>query len=105
MSPRRGEVWLWDCGMAKKVRPVLILSVPFDDEDRALVSFVMHTTSLRESKWEVPVTVSFLRAGAFLTQSVETFPVATGIRRLGVLTPEQFERVETAVFRWLGRSC
>ena len=103
MKPKRGEIWLWDCGLAKKVRPVLILRVPFDNEDRALVTFVMHTTSLRGSKWEIPVSVPFLKAGAFLTQSVETFPVAAGIRRLGVLSPDQFELVETSVLRWLGR--
>jgi hypothetical protein len=28
MTPSRGEVWLFDCGMVEKVRPVLILSVP-----------------------------------------------------------------------------
>jgi len=77
--------------------------VPFDDEDRALVTFVMHTTSLRGSKWEVAVSVPFLKAGAFLIQSVETFPVATGIRRLGILPAEQFDRVESAVLRWLGK--
>ena len=31
MPPKRGEVWLWDCGMVEKERPVLILSVPFSD--------------------------------------------------------------------------
>jgi mRNA interferase MazF len=103
MKPRRGEIWLWDCGLAKKVRPVLILSVPFDDEDRALVTLVMHTTSLRGSKWEVQVNVPFLKTGAFLTQSVETFPVASGIRKLGVLSQDQFDQVASSVFRWLGR--
>jgi len=29
VPPRRGEVWLFDCGMVEKVRPVLIFSVPF----------------------------------------------------------------------------
>ncbi len=36
MLPRRGEVWLFDCGMIEKVRPVLILSIPFSDADRAI---------------------------------------------------------------------
>jgi hypothetical protein len=35
VPPRRGEVWLFDCGMVEKVRPVLILSIPFADADRA----------------------------------------------------------------------
>lgn len=33
MTPVRGEVWLLDLGMAEKVRPALILSVAFGDDD------------------------------------------------------------------------
>jgi len=44
-NPNRGEVWLVDLGLAAKVRPCLVLSIPFQDEDRALVSVVSHTTS------------------------------------------------------------
>ncbi|MCU1236272.1 MAG: hypothetical protein JWP63_4239, partial [Candidatus Solibacter sp.] len=38
MIPARGEVWLFDLGMAEKVRPVLIVSTAFGDADRALVT-------------------------------------------------------------------
>jgi len=55
MAPRRGEIWMFDCGMAEKVRPVLILSIPFADRDRALVTVVFHSTSLRGSQFEVPL--------------------------------------------------
>jgi hypothetical protein len=64
-SPQRGEVWLVDLGMAAKVRPALAISVPADDSDRALVTLVPHTTSPRNSRFEVVVTVPFLRAGVF----------------------------------------
>ncbi len=37
-SPQRGEVWIVDLGMAAKVRPALVLSIPVDDIDRALVT-------------------------------------------------------------------
>ncbi|MBI3264804.1 MAG: type II toxin-antitoxin system PemK/MazF family toxin, partial [Acidobacteria bacterium] len=37
-APRRGEVWLVDLGMAAKVRPALVISVPADDTDRALAT-------------------------------------------------------------------
>ena len=40
MAPVRGEIWLCDCGMAEKVRPVLILSVPFAETDRAVITVV-----------------------------------------------------------------
>ena len=45
-DPRRGEVWLVDLGLAAKVRPGLVLSVPVEDRDRALVTLVSRTTSL-----------------------------------------------------------
>ncbi|MFN0105367.1 MAG: type II toxin-antitoxin system PemK/MazF family toxin [Bryobacteraceae bacterium] len=60
MTPVRGEVWLFDLGMAAKVRPVLIVSGRFDDQDRALVTVIPHTTSLRGSRQEIAVHVPFL---------------------------------------------
>ena len=30
---RRGEVWQTDLGLAAKVRPVLVISVPFGEAD------------------------------------------------------------------------
>jgi len=68
----RGEVWLFDCGMVEKVRPVLILSVPFGDTDRSVVSVVFHSTALRGSQFEIQVQVPFLRDGAFIAQSIAT---------------------------------
>lgn len=74
MTPVRGDVWLFDLGMAEKVRPALVISVAFGDADRALVTIVPHTTSLRGSQFEIPVSVPFLKAGAFLVQGVSTYP-------------------------------
>ena len=69
-SPGRGEVWLVDLGLAAKVRPAVVVSIPAEDVDRTLVTLVPHTTSLRGSRFEVPVAVPFLRAGAFNAQSL-----------------------------------
>ena len=55
MTPARGEVWLFDLGMAEKVRPALVINVAFGDRDRALIPIVPHTTSLRGSEFEIPV--------------------------------------------------
>jgi hypothetical protein len=55
MTPVRGQVWLFDLGMAQKVRPALVISVAFEDADRALVTIVPHTASLRGSRFEIPV--------------------------------------------------
>jgi mRNA interferase MazF len=53
MTPQRGEVWMFDCGMVEKVRPVLIMNMPFADNDRAVVTVVFHSTALRGSQFEV----------------------------------------------------
>lgn len=103
MPLNRGEVWLFDCGMVEKVRPVLILSVPFEDTDRAVVSVVFHSTALRGSQFEIDVQVPFLRDGAFIAQSIATYPTVRAIRKLGALNVAQLTKVEFAVFKWLGR--
>jgi mRNA-degrading endonuclease toxin of MazEF toxin-antitoxin module len=45
MLPRRGEVWLFDLGMAAKTRPVPVVSVDYGDADRAIVTVVPHEIS------------------------------------------------------------
>jgi mRNA interferase MazF len=102
VPPARGEVWLVDLGLAAKVRPALVLSVPAGDADRALVTLVGHTTSVRGSRFEIAVPVSFLREGAFDAQSLVTIPHAKLIRRLGRLHPIQLAQVERGVRAWLG---
>ncbi len=102
MRPARGEVWLFDLGMAAKTRPVLIVSVPAGDADRAIVTVVPHTTSLRGSVFEIPVSVPFLKPGAFLVQGVSTYPVSWAIRKLGALGSEQFRAVMDGLLSWLG---
>ena len=102
MTPRRGEVWLWDLGMIEKVRPALVMSVSYGDLDRALITVVPHTTSLRGSEFEITVPVAFLKPGAFLVQNVATYPVVRAVRRLGVVRKEQFDLVGEGLLRWLG---
>ena len=99
---QRGEVWLVDLGLAAKVRPCLVLSVPVDEQDRALVTAVAHTMSPRGSRFEVAITVRFLRAGVFDVQNLVTIPRAKLLRKLGVLSPAQLAAVEAAVRAWLG---
>jgi mRNA interferase MazF len=76
MTAARGELWLVEPGMAAKVRPALVVSVPADDADRALVTIVPHTTSPRASRFEVAVSVSVLRAGVFDAENLITIPHA-----------------------------
>jgi hypothetical protein len=34
---KRGEIWMADLGLAAKVRPVLVLSVAYEGQERAIV--------------------------------------------------------------------
>ena len=36
MNPVRGEVWMVDLGLAAKVRPCLVINIPFKDDERAI---------------------------------------------------------------------
>jgi mRNA interferase MazF len=90
--------------MAAKVRPALVLSVPVGDTDRALATLIPHTTSVRGSRFEVTVSVPFLRTGVFDAQSVVTVPHAKLLRALGRLSATQLAAVERATALWLGLS-
>lgn len=100
--PNRGEVWLADCGLAAKVRPVLVISVPVKDSDRALVTVVSHTTRIIGSEFEVRLPIRWLSEGAFNVQSVFPLVPQQFIRKLGTLSPEQLAAVETVLRRWEG---
>ena len=91
-----------DLGLAAKVRPCLVLSVPAEESDRSLVTLIPHTTSLRQSRFEVVVPVRFLRPGAFDAQGIVTVPLVRLMNRLGTLTGEQIRAVEKSVCAWLG---
>jgi len=98
--PAHGEVWLVDLGMAQKTRPALVLNRPYRDADRALISVIPHTTSLRGS--EIGLSVPFLQPGAFLVQNPITIPAVKAERFLGRLTTQQLAQVEAGVRNWLG---
>ena len=102
--PQRGEVWLVDLGLAAKVRPALVISIPAEDIDRALATIVPHTTNMRGSRFEAAVSVPFLRAGVFDAQNLVTIPHAKLIRTLGKLSAAQLVVVERATAVWLGLS-
>ncbi len=103
-APQRGEVWMVDLGLAAKVRPCLVLSIPAEESDRSLVTLIPHTTSLRQSRFEVVVPVRFLRPGAFDAQGIVTVPTVRLINRLGTLSTEQVQAVARGVCLWLGIS-
>jgi mRNA interferase MazF len=101
-TPDRGEVWLADLGIAAKIRPAVVLSIPLDPQDRVLVTLVPHTTSVAGTRFEVAVPKSFLKAGAFDAQGIVTVAVPRLIRRLGDLQGGEIALIEDAVKHWLG---
>ena len=100
-TPQRGEVWLADLGMAAKIRPALIFSIPPDPQDRVLVTLVPHTTTLHGTRFEVAIPKKFLSPGAFDAQGLVTVATARLMRKLGDLDPSEMARIEDAVKLWL----
>jgi mRNA interferase MazF len=100
-SADRGSVWIVDLGMAAKVRPCLVLSVPTEPQDRVLVTVVAHTTSVQGTRFEVAAKARLLKPGVFDAQQVLTVPQVKLVRKLGDLPLDQLALVEEAVRRWL----
>ena len=67
-----GEVWMIDFGMAAKVHPALLLTSEPAADELDLVTVLLHTTSLRNSRWELNIPKPFLKPGAFHLQQLPT---------------------------------
>jgi len=91
-----------DLGMTAKVRPCLVLSIPALNQDRALVTLVPHTTSVRGTRFEVIVQAHFLKKGAFDIQGLRGLPHAKLERKMGSLTAQQMQAIEDTARHWLG---
>ena len=98
---KRGDIWLVDLGLAQKIRPALILSVAYLDDERALVTYVPRTTSLRGTRFEVTHHGPGFDPGAFDAQSIGTMPVVKLVRLIATLDARTLGKVEDAVRRWL----
>jgi mRNA interferase MazF len=99
MSPRPGEVWLADLGLAAKTRPVVIISRYDPDAPRALVLYVPLTTQNRLSSYEVPVPrFAFLdRDSVANVQGLGSIPVVRLERRLGRLPDPVMTKIRRAL--------
>ncbi|HYV27724.1 MAG TPA: type II toxin-antitoxin system PemK/MazF family toxin [Candidatus Eisenbacteria bacterium] len=98
---QRGELWLIDLGMVQKARPCLVLSIAYLDHERAVVSYVPRTTTLRGTRFEVSHQARGFEPGAFDAQGIGSIPVVKLERRLGIVEPAVIQQVETAVKLWL----
>lgn len=98
-NPRHGEVWLADMGLAAKVRPVLVLLTDDLDLERTLIVHVPITTQSRGGPLEVGIGhLHFLdRASVANVQAIGSLPRVRFKRRLGVLPPDDLERIKQAI--------
>ena len=99
MSPRPGEVWLADLGLAAKTRPIVILSRHDPDAPRALTICVPLTTQNRGSTYEVALPqLRFLREASIANvQGIASLPLARLERKLGDLPPDVLAQIRQAV--------
>jgi mRNA interferase MazF len=65
-------------------------------------TLVPHTTSVRNTRFEVFVPKPFLKSGAFDAQGLVTVAPPRLIRKLGKLEAAELELISRAVKRWLG---
>ncbi len=99
---QRGELWLVDLGYLGKVRPVLVISVAFRENERTLCIVVPHTTSVIGTRFEVSIAHPALQPGAFDVQQTAAVQAAKFVRRLATFNSTQISLVEKALFEVLG---
>jgi mRNA interferase MazF len=84
------------------VRPVLVVSVPFLENERTLCIVVPHTTTLRGTRFEISIAHPTLDPGAFDVQQTAAVQAIKFQRRLGSLNAAQMARMEQALAAVLG---
>src|SRR5688572_8928653 len=96
MSPKPGEVWLADLGLAAKTRPVLIVSRSDPNPPRILAIYIPFT---RASPYEIDAgKLPFLDEASFLNvQGIGSVPVGRLERKLGQLPSPLMDRVKQAI--------
>jgi mRNA interferase MazF len=99
MSPRPGEVWLADLGLAAKTRPVVIVSRYDPEPPRALVLYVPPTTQNRHSSYEGSLPrLPFLNHDSVANvQGMGSLPLVRLERRLGVLPNQVMSQIKQAL--------
>ena len=99
IDPKPGEVWFADFGMAAKNRPVLVLSVPREDNARALLIVAPLTSQIRGMRGEVDLGKPrwLPKHSAVNVQGLASFDKNTLSRRLGILPTADIARVKAAL--------
>ena len=80
---------------------MLILSVDYRDDERAVLTHVVRTTSVRGTRYEVLHLLRGMPDGAFDAQGIASLPEVKLERRSGVVDATILAQVEAAVRSWL----
>jgi mRNA interferase MazF len=80
---------------------VLILSVDYRHDERAVVTYVVRTTSIRGTQYEVPHHERGRPEGAFDAQGIASIPDVKLERRLGVVDAATLAKVKDVVRSWM----
>jgi mRNA interferase MazF len=98
-SPKPGEIWKVDLGMAGKVRWFIVVSRHDPNAPRTLALAVPVTTKFRHSQYEVPLgKLSFFREESFANvQGLTALEWVDFQNRAGQLPQNLFEQVRQAM--------
>jgi mRNA interferase MazF len=99
MTPRHGEVWLVDMGMAAKTRPAVVLLADNLSAPRSLIIHIPITRQNRGSELEVPLGhLPFLDPESVANaQGIGSLPAVRFQKCLGTLPPADLEAIKTAL--------
>ena len=99
MTPRHGEVWIVDMGMAAKTRPAVVLIADNLDAPRSLIIHIPITRENRGSSLEVPLGhLPFLDpASVANVQAIGSLPSVRFEKRLGVVPVGDLQAIKTAI--------
>lgn len=103
-KPLPGEVWFADLGMTEKNRPVLLLAYPTERDARALVVVAPLTSQLRGMRGEVDLGKPrwLPKPSAVNVQGLASFDRHKLARKMGELSPEQMDKIRSALRDLLG---
>ena len=101
MTPRHGEVWLVDMGMAAKTRPAIDLIADNLTAPRSLLIHIPITRQNRGSELEVPLGhLPFLDAESVANvQAIGSLPSVRFEKRLGVVPDGDLKKVKAALIK------
>ena|SRR6266545_489452 len=104
MTPRHGEVWIVDMGMAAKTRPAIVLIADNLDAPRSLIIHIPITRENRGSSLEVPRGhLPFLDpASVANVQAIGSLPSARFEKRLGIVAAADLQKIKAALVKACG---